>query len=151
MRDGLEGYAAAPQASADGRSLTLPLSGSYRLKHFRIGTKVVIDLQQAAAEGPATENPGAVTAEALPQVRVRGGRHDGFSRLVFDWETPVGELLEQGAQGEGPRRVRLLFDRPAQLDLSAVDPARLPQTGTPSPSPAGVPPALPPPSDNRPL
>src|SRR3546814_10862556 len=28
MRDGLEGYAAAPQASADGRSLTLPLSGS---------------------------------------------------------------------------------------------------------------------------
>src|SRR3546814_14960820 len=77
MRDGLEGYAAAPQASADGRSLTLPLSGSYRLKHFRIGTKVVIDLQQAAAEGPATENPGAVTAEALPQVRVRGGRPDG--------------------------------------------------------------------------
>src|SRR3546814_8966001 len=46
--------------------------------------------------------------------------------------------LEQGAQGEGPRRVRLLFDRPAQFDLSAVDTARLPQIGALSASPDGV-------------
>src|SRR3546814_486014 len=46
--------------------------------------------------------------------------------------------LFRSAQGEGPRRVRLLFDRPAQFDLSAVDTARLPQIGTLSASPDGV-------------
>src|SRR3546814_4865015 len=76
--------------------------------------------QQAvrAAASPAAAGP----AESLPRVKVRGGRHDGFSRLVFDWESPVGELLE-----EAPGRARLLFDRPAEFDLSAVNLARLPQ------------------------
>jgi tetratricopeptide (TPR) repeat protein len=118
MRNGLAGYAAAPQAAEDGRGLALPLTGSFGLKHFRIGTKVVVDLQQAAAAEPAV----AASEEALPTVRVRGGRHDGFSRLVFDWADPVGEVLEHA-----PGRARLLFDRPAAFDLSAVDAPRLPQ------------------------
>ena len=117
MQGGLKGYAEPPQVAEDGRSLTLPLTANVTLKHFRLGPKVVIDLQQAAAAAP-----DAAPAEVLPRVRVRSGRHDGFSRLVFDWETPVGELLE-----EAPGRARLLFDRPAVFDISTVDTARLPQ------------------------
>ncbi|HMA15263.1 MAG TPA: hypothetical protein VKP12_10790, partial [Kiloniellaceae bacterium] len=125
MQRGLKGYAAAPQVAGDGRRLTLPLSGPVTLKHFRLGPKVVIDLQQAAAvpaEAAAKTQAADAAAEALPRVRVRAGRHQGFSRLVFDWEAPVGELLE-----EAPGRARLLFDRQAEFDLSGVDAARLPQ------------------------
>lgn len=126
LREGLEGYTAPPQASGDGLGLVLPLSGTYDLKHFRLGPKVVVDLQGQAAAAPVQANPQAPQQAspepALPGVRVRGGRHDGFSRLVFDWQAPVGEVLE-----EAPGRARLLFDRPADFDLSGVRPDRLPQ------------------------
>ncbi len=121
MGAGLRGYAEAPQVSTDGRSLTLPLSGAFSLKHFRIGSKVVLDLRStpaAAAETAAEKTPEA----ALPKVRVRGGRHEAFSRLVFDWAEPVGNVLE-----EAPGRARIVFDRPADFDTSAVRPEQLPQ------------------------
>ncbi|MGF1591697.1 MAG: hypothetical protein ACFCUW_00380 [Kiloniellaceae bacterium] len=132
LRDGLKGYAAAAQASEDGRSLALPLSGAYDMKHFRLGTKVVIDLQQAAVPGAPQATAEAVQ-ESLPRVRVRGGRHDGFSRLVFDWAEPVGEVLEE-ASGQA----RLIFDRPATFDTSAVNTARLPQIAALRTAPEGV-------------
>lgn len=128
LRSGLAGYAGAPQVSDDGLGLALPLSGDFRLEHFRIGPKVVLDLREATAEPAASEETGpAADAEPALQsetakVRVRGGRHEDFSRLVFDWQQPVGEVLEQA-----PGRARIVFDRPADFDLSAVNTARLPQ------------------------
>ena len=133
MRNGLAGYAAAPLPSADGRGLALALKGPYGLKHFRIGPKVVLDLQQAAAAQQGEAAPAAAAADELPRVRVRAGRHDGFSRLVFDWADPVGEVLE-----EAPGRARLVFDRPAAFDLSAVDAPRLPQIDGISATPDSV-------------
>jgi len=121
MGAGLRGYAEAPQVSTDGRSLTLPLSGTYSLKHFRIGSKVVLDLRPA--QDVAKVPSGEKTSEAaLPKVPVRGGRHEDFSRLVFDWAEPVGNVLE-----EAPGRARIVFDRPADFDTSAVHPEQLPQ------------------------
>jgi tetratricopeptide (TPR) repeat protein len=134
LAEGLLGYAGAPQVSEDGRRLTLPLSGAYELKHFRSGAKIVIDLQQpqpAGAEKQAAgqENPGQPEAPAAagaatepPRIRVRAGRHDDFTRLVFDWPDPVGNVVE-----EVPGRARIVFDRPAAFDTSAVRPDRLPQ------------------------
>jgi len=122
MQNGLKGYAAAPQVAEAGRRLTLSLRGTPTLKHFRLNSKVVIDLQQAAAAEPPAPATAAPAEDALPKVRVRAGRHDGFSRLVFDWETPVGELVE-----EAPGRARILFDHPAAFDLSGVDTSKLPQ------------------------
>lgn len=139
MQRGLAGYAGAPQVAEDGRRLSLPLNDRIAMKHFRLGPKVVVDLRQAAAtpaEAPveaAAKAPAQPAAEALPRVRVRAGRHQGFSRLVFDWQAPVGELLE-----EAPGRARLLFDRQAQFDLSGVDTARLPQIGGISATPDAV-------------
>ena len=127
MREGLPGYAAAPQRSEDGRRLTLPLSAGHGLKHFRLGNKVVLDLTPALAAQPQMPTAAAAAAPAedapeLPKVRVRGGRHSNYSRLVFDWARPVGNVLE-----EAPGRARIVFDRPAAFDTSAVRPSRLPQ------------------------
>ncbi len=131
LQRGLRGYAEAPQLSEDGRRLTLALSAAHGLKHFRLGNKVVVDLQQAAAAAtepeptPATAAPAAKpsgAADAPPRVRLRAGRHSGYSRLVFDWPAPVGSVLE-----ETPGRARIVFDRPADFDTSAVRPSRLPQ------------------------
>ena len=127
MRAGLPGYATAPQVSEDGRRLSLRLDGAVALKHFRIGSKVVIDLQRAApatvepdaAAAPGTADAGAAEAARVP---VRAGQHGGFSRLVFDWAGPVGNVIEQS-----PGRARIVFDRPAAFDTSAVRPARLAQ------------------------
>mgnify|MGYP003571215555 CR=1 FL=1 len=131
MRDGLAGYAAAPEASDDGRTLTLPLTAGHGLKHFRLDNKVVVDLRKSTADTPkaaeaaqAEQPPKATPApkEDLPRVRVRGGQHSGFSRLVFDWAEPVGNVLE-----EAPGRARIVFDRPAAFDTSGLRPDRLAQ------------------------
>ncbi|MEO3429452.1 hypothetical protein AAFN88_11375 [Pelagibius sp. CAU 1746] len=132
MRGGLAGYAAAPQVSDDGRTLTLPLATAHALKHFRLDNKVVIDLQKAAVEtqeaaaaAPVEQPPKEAAASPqaeLPRVRVRGGQHSDFSRLVFDWAEPVGNVLE-----EAPGRARIVFDRPADFDTSGLRPGRLAQ------------------------
>ena len=121
LRRGLAGYAAAPQTSADGRGLSLALEGDFSLKHFRLGDKVVIDLAQPGVAQPGVAQR-ADSAPDLPKIRVRGGQHETFSRLVFDWEDPVGNVLE-----EAPGRARLIFDRSASFDVSALRPARLAQ------------------------
>lgn len=119
LRDGLSGYTAAARAVEGGRVLTLPLTGAYTLKHFRLDNKVVVDLQKQADES-GTEQPAP--AADLPEVRVRGGQHKDFSRLVFDWSEPVGNVLE-----EAPGRTRIVFDRRAAFDTSRLRPDRLAQ------------------------
>ena len=68
-------------------------------------------------------SPAAAAAgAAVTEVPVRTGVHDGYSRLVFDWDAPVAYRLEQA-----PGRAVLYFSRPARLDLSRfrADPGRL--------------------------
>src|SRR3546814_12209187 len=115
----------------------LRLTGSSRLKHFRLGTKVVIDLQKAAPA--AASPPAAVPAESLPRAKVRGGRQDGSSRPAPDWESPVGESLP-----EAPGRSRMSSDRHDQFVSSVVNPACLPTTARLRHTPDGVTIAIPP-------
>ncbi len=145
---GLRGYAAAPDVAEDGRSLSFDLTGEVDLKHFRLGSKVVIDLRPAAVAARPDEGgddralpaQGEATAD-LPQVRVRGGRHADYSRLVFDWPEPVESRLEESAD-----EVRLRFERPARFDISAVRPEGLPQVAGLTAAETGVAVALPRPS-----
>ncbi|WP_299391257.1 hypothetical protein [Pelagibius sp.] len=145
---GLRGYAAAPDVAKDGRSLSFDLNGDVDLKHFRLGSKVVIDLRPAAVaarpdeggEDRAVPAQGEAAAD-LPQVRVRGGRHADYSRLVFDWPEPVESRVEESADA-----VRLRFERPARFDISAVRPEGLPQVAGLTVTETGVTVALPRPS-----
>ncbi|WP_299616709.1 hypothetical protein [Pelagibius sp.] len=138
LRGGLRGYAAAPQRAEDGRGLIFPLNGDAELKHFRIGSKVVLDLRakpasSAGAVPAEAEQAAGSSNESLPKVTVRGGRHPDYSRLVFDWPEPVESRLE-----ETPGRLRVVFDRKAAFDLAAVRPEGLPQIAAVTPEEDGV-------------
>jgi len=69
---------------------------------------------------PATPSPPAPAPASVPgpggaddavPVGVRTGQHPGYSRVVFDWEQPVGYAVERG---EGTATI--VFDRPARID-----------------------------------
>ncbi|MBX3488406.1 hypothetical protein [Parvibaculum sp.] len=89
--------------------------------------EVVARIAAAAAEKRAAEEAKAVAAAQgivepdvpLPGLDVRVARHEGISRLVFDWNQPVLYSLVQ-RQG----LATITFDRTATVDLSSlrVDP-----------------------------
>lgn len=52
--------------------------------------------------------------QTAPALNLRSGEHEGFSRLVFDWDAPVTYSIE-----ETPSGATVSFDRPARLDLKS--------------------------------
>ena len=63
------------------------------------------------AAQPITDPPSATR----PDITVRAGRHPTFERLVFDWESNVGYVLER--QGN---QLNIRFNQQADADLSSV-------------------------------
>lgn len=57
---------------------------------------------------------------------MRGGGHDGYSRLVFEWPAPVSYVLKK--EGEGA--ISIEFAKPASFDPSGFDPRQTPQIRT---------------------
>lgn len=55
-------------------------------------------------------------AQAQDTVRVRGGEHEGYSRLVFDWGANVSYILEKKSSTE----LLLKFQKAATFDDSAI-------------------------------
>lgn len=58
----------------------------------------------------------AAPSFAAEQVKVRGGVHADFGRLVFDWEAPVGYAAEV-VDG----RLTVRFERPAVFDTASAE------------------------------
>lgn len=56
--------------------------------------------------------------QALAQetIRVRGGEHQGYSRIVFDWNSPVKYTVKN----ESPTHLLLSFDKAGSLNLSGA-------------------------------
>lgn len=101
-------YIGAGEVTAEGRQVRFPLKNAYDVKAARIDGKVVVDLYVPSAADNASD-----AAAAAPRIPVRTGEHPGFSRVVFDWQSPVAARLEE-AEGQA----RILFDQTAQFDLA---------------------------------
>ena len=135
----LRRYLRGARPAADGSGVTFPLTGDFGLRHFYMGSAVVIDIVDQAPEvaaesspapatetppaAPATQSTAAPTSEAsdAPSIRVRSGEHAGYSRLVFDWPRKVGYRIDQDGGA-----ATVSFDRPARVDLRALQ-RRLPK------------------------
>ncbi len=86
-----------------------------------------------AESAPAVDPPRVAAPEdpekvPPPRVRVRGGQHAPYSRLVFDWPEPVGFQLHRD---DGAATVT--FDASARFDLRHAMRAPLTHIGKPRP------------------
>ncbi|MBI4966791.1 MAG: tetratricopeptide repeat protein [Rhodospirillales bacterium] len=124
----LAGYLADVQVALDRKSASFTLAQPVQMRTYTVGGAVVVDLQRhqgaVSANTPAQGQPAArpaPMADAQGTVPVRVGDHDDFSRLVFDWPSPVGyQVTKQGEQ------VSVVFQRPGRVNTEAVK-ASLPQ------------------------
>lgn len=72
--------------------------------------------EKAAADEKSARERGVVDPVApLPELNVRVARHDGMTRLVFDWNQPV---LYSVAQQDGSATIT--FDRTAKVALAQI-------------------------------
>ena len=72
----------------------------------------VLDLSADPAPQPV--------AEPRPTIRVRGGEHADYSRIVFDWPSEVGYRAEQDGGN-----VHISFEAPADADFARAAPVNL--------------------------
>lgn len=119
VRQHLGQYVSEIAEGEDGHSVEFGLFGVYRLKASALDNLVVVDLIEdgggADTAEPAASDaaPAAGSADAL---RVRTGVHPGFTRVVFDWTVDVTYTVSREAG-----RVSVAFDRPATVDLAAIN------------------------------
>jgi tetratricopeptide (TPR) repeat protein len=119
-RRGLAGYLGPARPGGDGRSIGFALQRPVSVIGYGIGSTVIVDLIDKAATSDAPEGSTAERGKAEvgpaaadpPEIRVRTGEHDGFSRVVFDWPQRVGYRVEKTGT-----IATVIFDRPARIDL----------------------------------
>lgn len=109
-----------------GRSVIVDLKENPRFRSQRDGNNVVVELFPRDGTPPPQPAPGTVAAPSVPRTQgqstppppelaVRIGQHEGYSRLVFDWPQQTGYRV-----AEEPGRAVLTFDRRARVDDTAV-------------------------------
>lgn len=81
----------------------------------RLKAKAEMAAKTAAEEKAAKENGIVDPTAPVPDLNVRVARHDGITRLVFDWNQPV---LYSLAQHDGAATIT--FDRTAKVALAQI-------------------------------
>ena len=82
----------------------------------------------AAARASSAADPGPNRVD----VRVRGGDHDSYGRMVFDWDEQVEYRV-----GKKDDNLHVAFSRPASFDTEPMMPALRDYVGQPAPGPHG--------------
>ncbi len=100
----LNAYIGQAAPGPHGYRITFPLKDQYGIEHTTYGNKVVIDLKDPDADG-----------SRLLDVRVRGGAHDRYDRVVFDWPERVSYDLDHN---RGAGMAEVTFGKPAKLNLT---------------------------------
>ncbi len=120
----LGAYVRQVDLADDGKELALALRRPVTVKDFVLGSRIVLDLSSAHAPASTTEarqqpsaggNAPSAAARDVPPVMMRGGRHPGFTRLVFEWPGPVGYRVERDGD-----RVNVAFDRAGAARLAGL-------------------------------
>jgi hypothetical protein len=109
-------------ADADGKNLRFVLAQPVKLHVSQIGDRAVVDLATTDFTGampdlvpPAKPVVKPVDMATLPEIKLRTGAYEKFTRLVFDWPRDVSYQVFPGA---GKMTIR--FATPVRADVSAV-------------------------------
>ncbi|MBA2590038.1 MAG: hypothetical protein H0U98_15605 [Alphaproteobacteria bacterium] len=110
------------KADADGKSLHFILSTPVKLHVSQLGAKAVVDLAEPNFSGvmpdlvaPPKPAPKPVDVASLPEVKLRTGTYEKFTRLVFDWPRDVSYQVFPGAG-----KMTVKFAAPVRADVSAI-------------------------------
>jgi len=110
------------RADADGKTLRFTLSQPVKLHVSQVGTRAVVDIADANFAGvmpdlvaPSKPVAKPIDVAALPEIKLRTGSYEKFTRLVFDWPKDVSYQVYPGA---GKMTVR--FAAPMRIDVSAL-------------------------------
>ena len=106
----------------DGRTYRCALAQPVRLHTSEVAGQIAIELVPASLAGNPPDLPPlpppplkADDVAALPQIAVRAGSYQNFTRLVFDWPHDVKYAVFPGAGKLGIR-----FEALARVDVSAI-------------------------------
>jgi hypothetical protein len=109
-------------ADPDHKTLRFVLSAPVKLHISQLGNHAVVDMAPTDFNGAmpdlvAPPKPAAKPLDiaALPEIKLRTGAYEKFTRLVFDWPKDVSYHVFPGA---GKMTVR--FDAPIRMDVSAI-------------------------------
>ncbi len=115
-------YAGAPRVDADERTYRFALAQPVRIHASASANQVAIDLVPNSFAGnppdlppPPPAPPKTLDVASLPQIAVRSGAYQNFTRLVFDWPHDVKYAVMPGAGKIGIR-----FTELARVDVSSI-------------------------------
>ncbi|HKX63678.1 MAG TPA: hypothetical protein VJM78_00095 [Rhizomicrobium sp.] len=110
------------RADADGKTLRFTLTQPIKLHVSQLGTRAVVDIADANFTGvmpdlvaPPKAVVKPVDIASLPEIKLRTGAYEKFTRLVFDWPKDVSYQVYPGAG-----KLTLRFNTPARVDVSAL-------------------------------
>jgi hypothetical protein len=110
------------RADADGKTLRFTLTQPVKLHVSQLGSRAVVDVADANFTGvmpdlvaPPKQAAKPVDIASLPEIKLRTGAYEKFTRLVFDWPKDVSYQVYPGA---GKLTVR--FNTPTRIDVSAL-------------------------------
>jgi hypothetical protein len=107
---------------ADGETLRFTLSQPVKLHVSQVGTRAVVDIADTNFTGvmpdlvtPSKPVAKPVDVASLPEIKLRTGSYEKFTRLVFDWPKDVSYQVYPGAG-----KMTLRFAAPMRIDVSAL-------------------------------
>ena len=110
------------RADADGKTLRFTLSQPIKLHVSQVGNRAVVDIAETGFGGampdlvaPPKPVVKPIDVAALPEIKLRTGSYEKFTRLVFDWPKDVSYQVYPGAG-----KMTLRFAAPIRIDVSAL-------------------------------
>jgi hypothetical protein len=110
------------RTDADGKTLRFTLSQPVKLHISQIGSRAVVDIADTNFTGampdlvpPPKPVAKPVDVAALPEIKLRTGAYEKFTRLVFDWPKDVSYQVFPGAG-----KITMRFGTPIRIDVSAL-------------------------------
>ncbi|HWU55329.1 MAG TPA: hypothetical protein VN175_07495 [Rhizomicrobium sp.] len=110
------------RTDADGKTLRFTLSQPVKLHVSQIGSRAVVDIADTNFAGvmpdlvpPPKPVAKPIDVASLPEIKLRTGAYEKFTRLVFDWPKEVSYQVYPGAG-----KMTLRFGTPMRIDVSAL-------------------------------
>ena len=110
------------RTDADGKTLRFTLSQPVKLHVSQLGIRAVVDIADSNFNGvmpdlvaPPKPIAKPLDVASLPEIKLRTGAYEKFTRLVFDWPKDVTYQVYPGAG-----KMTMRFNSPIRVDVSAL-------------------------------